>query len=272
MNFKDTIEFAATISAHSQHLMTPSASVSSTALGQYWKLQRSALNRQHQEFSRMQQYHREYPHDKSLAEKFLDLIEEITNTEIIQRTWATILTIQDQQLNRQANTPIVRNLHLSLLELRKLLLKYLLSASSENESILIKADRQRRRAENWTNFVCGHLVIDYGIVDYVHSESEARSYDLEHLYYLLSRELPRIDKHRRQETLKCGDFEPAFKTLDYLLATDIFPQSANASVDAIAGSILTCFPYSAFNEHGRFKPIKTLAARHQRILQIAAQE
>lgn len=260
MNFRNTIEFAGAVSAHAQHLLTCDAAVSTTALGYYWKLQRSWLNRMRLQFHDLSEGLLVLPGDRELLSAMTSLMHEMTCGELVQRTWATVLTVKDQVTGRPEHGPIVRNLHVPLLELRRSYLAMLLDERLPSETFLFPVDRQRRRAEAWTNFICGHLVAEYDASEFVHQASEARTYHLEHLYYLLSREIPRHDEHH--------DF--TLSALEYLLASDLcLDQSRPIGLPEVCGSILNCFPHTAFNDHGLFRPIRTSPEKHRRILNLA---
>ncbi len=259
MNFKDTLEFAASISAHAQHLFAPHSIISNTALGYYWTLQKSWLNRKQTQFIDLADALAELPRDKELQVAMTLAMSEIIGGELILRTWASILTIKDQLTGRSEFGPIARNLFSSQLELRRRYLAMLLDENLPVEDFVLPIDRQRRRGESWTNFICGHLIAEYDVADFVHHEADARTYDIEHLYYLLSREIPRHDERR----------EFAMSALEYLIASDIFPERTTPpGLPEVCGSILNCFPHTAFNDYGMFRPIRTTPDKHQRILQI----
>lgn len=261
MNFKDTIEFAGAISAHSQHLFDVRQPVSSTALGYYWKLQRSWLNRMQLLFEDIAEGLQVLPNDHELHNAMTTALHEITSGELILRTWSTILTAKDQLAGTSEHIPLIRNLHIAMLDLRRRYLALLLDERLPSEDFIMPVDRQRRRAENWTNFICGHLVSEHNVTEYVHHEHDARTYHLEHLYYLLSREIPRHDDRR----------EFAMSSLDYLIASDTCDEhSRPIGLPEIAGAILNCYPHSAFNDHGLFRPIRTTKDKHQKILQLGA--
>jgi len=245
VNTRQTVEFAALVSAYSSHVVERPEKLPKRALEQYWgssqkrlKLWLSAIAFYCRRSSQVS------PEERVKLWKDLEpTLSEIFVTEVLTRVWGAILTAIDRETRSQDYEPIARNVLIGHLDARKRALQLLATDSTISNDQLTEVDVVRRRVERWTDLLLGHLVERYQVDEFAFDPQRAREFGTQQL-------LQSSDRPREQAwTLVLVGLRMAFPIKSRQSPpNEIFQEQ-------VIASILDCFPQDAFQPEGPFRSI-----------------
>ncbi|MES2791963.1 MAG: hypothetical protein V4719_20280 [Planctomycetota bacterium] len=244
MNNRQTVEIAALISAFSPHIVEGREPLPAGMLEKFWDRSQRRLKLW---LAAVTQYQRQYsrvaPNEHAQLWRDLEpILEEILTSEVLTRVWCATLTARDQAQGTRITEPIARHVLIGQLDARKRALQLLVTDTTLGFEQLTKIDRIRRRVERWTDLLLGHLVESYRVDDFAFDPVRAREFGSQQL--LQSNERPRDQTW----VLLLVGLQMAFPESPTPLPHELLQGE-------IAASILACFPPSAFQAAGPFRPI-----------------
>ncbi len=249
MNNRQIVEIAALVSAYSQHVVMGDAPLPPGALEKFWDRSQRRLKLW---LSGLTHYQRQFPtvspddHHQALWRDLVPVLEEIFVSEVLTRVWGAILTAMDQERGTHKTEPIARNVLIGHLDARKRALQILVSDPVLTLEHLHPIDTVRRRVERWTDLLLGHLVERYNVDDFAFDPHRAREFGAQQL--LQSQESSRDQAW----ILTLIGLRTAFSDKPVGPPNEVIQEE-------IIASILACFPPTAFQSEGPFRPI--IAAR-----------
>lgn len=254
MNTRQTVEFAALVSAYSPHIVERPERLPKRAMEQFWESSQKRLRLWLSALA----YYQKRSLQVSPAERaqlWVELeptLSEIFVSEILTRVWGAILTAIDQGLRTHDYEPIARNVLIGHLDARKRALQLLASDSSISIDQLARIDVIRRRVERWTDLLIGHLVERYDTRDFAFDAIRAQEFGAQQL-------LQSAESSREQAwTLVLVGLRMAFTIESHEdPPNELFQQQ-------IVTSILDCFPPNAFSPEGPFRTILENNTRRQK--------
>ena len=243
MNLRHSVETAALISVHSQHITESPHPITEVSLQQYWersqrrlKVWISGLVETQRAFASAE----EHSVERLWAER-IPLLEEIFVSEILTRVWGATLTAADRQQRKQSAGPIALNILKGHTEARTRALSLMVNDSRLTLDNLAGIERLRRKVERWTDVLIGHLVVRYGVDEYAFHAGRAREYGEEQL---------------RQEAESGSEHVWALVFTGLRMAFPPLPTQSHFPNEflehQILGTVLGCFPSAAFGADGQF--------------------
>lgn len=245
MNLRHTIELAALISAHSEHLLGRSAPLPSVPLQRFWNSSRKRLDRW---LAALEEFALELGAPpgtplQSSWDRIEPVIEEVFVTEVVTRVWGAVLTALDRTRGTQELEPLARNVLLGHLEARRRALGLMVTGAYVSPADVAQIDRKRRRIERWTDFLLGALVERFGVDDFAFDGERARDFGLEQRTRAASQQPGVV-------------WDMILLSLRMAFPVDRARVSPNEDWhQEIVGSILACFPEEAFHPDGPFKSL-----------------
>ena len=152
--------------------------------------------------------------------------------------------------------PIVRNIAQSLEQLRNYYLTALREFKDKDLDGVESFNTARKGMETWVDFLCGHIVHEFGIDDFVFDRDNSESFGLEHLYFAISQSSPE-DQLPATSNMAISRF-----------VSEIPHEPPLGSLAAIQQNILQSFPETAFSRHGEFRPIRLPEPRQSKLVSI----
>lgn len=245
VNTRQTVEFAALVSAYSQQLLACPEPLPRVAIQRYWESSQKRLKLWLSAITAFQRRGTDLP-EQEHAELWRELepvLSEIFVSEILTRVWGAILTALDWELSCHDYEPIARNVLIGHLDARRRALILLASDGRVSQEHLARVDQIRRRVERWTDLLLGHLVDHYPVEDFAFEPQRAHDFCSEDL-------LQSANRPRQQAWnlvligLKMAFPEPA----------EIDPPNELLQ-HQIVSSMLQCFPPEAFLGDGPFRSL-----------------
>ncbi len=244
MNNRQTVEIAALISAFSPHIVEGTEPLPAGTLEKFWDRSQRRTKLWLMAVTRYQRQYASVAPDEHL-QMWRDLepiLEEIFVSEVLTRVWCAALTARDQAQGTRTHEPIARNVLLGHLDARRRALQLLVTDTTLGIEHLTNIDRIRRRVERWTDLMLGHLVETYQVDDFAFDPVRAREFGAQQL--LQSSERPRDQVW----VLLLVGLRMAFPENPATPPHELLQEE-------IVASILACFPPTAFQAAGAFKPI-----------------
>lgn len=270
MSLREITELAAIISAHGDHIISAPSHIPDVALHNYWNLAKQESRQQIVQLEELASRF-EKGSDEIQAPSIHDsirinnqpwlskeqvalsnIIEDCFTSEILTRVWAVILTATDRKRNESYGEPIARSTMVFQLQVRMKALQLMVD-SKIDQALLARLNLIRRRAELWTDFLIGHLIIDSDMTEFAFDATRSERFGIEHLYYVLNYK-------------QSSPWDNLMTSNHYIEAMESVTEKSSGSMTMkLVGSILNCFPDMAFYENGRFRPIPVSPERKKKI-------
>ena len=239
MQARQLVEVAALLASHGPGLVEGPATVSPSALQQYWAASKCRCQRWLSAVKRLALPDAaDSEHRAASAAELRPLLEEIFLAEMVLRVWTAVLVSYDRRRGICEAEPIAQNVLASHLEVRTRALVLLVHSPllSAEEAVLL--NRMRRRSERWTDLLLGHLDGKYRINHFGFDAARVEEFSTD----LGCR--PHAGPRRKAWNLTLAALKLAFQQG---LADESPNPDANHDVSA---SILACFPADAFESTG----------------------
>ncbi len=179
------------------------------------------------------------PETPSRNEEIELILSEILVSEILSRVWTAVVCVTESRSNLVCAEPIVRHVHVAMLECRYRALKIVVDGTALPLGILTRVDRLRRKCERWSDLLIGHIGSRYDVFEFAVDIGRAEEF---------SRDFVSGHRHDVQAlwTLVMSSLKQTFPR------QEVGPNRQTAH-RGILSTILNVFPRSAFDSQGRFK-------------------
>lgn len=232
-------EFTTLIAAHAPHLWNANAAPSDHALYHFWKHHRQMVHQCLLQYSALEQT----KSGRTSVEQ-VKLINEIQHMEMLIRVFCAALMRVDYHLKKTLTEPVVRSVFTGQLRLRNESLKCLLELSNNDHLSAKSVNELRKYLEHHTDLLLGHLLTPSHNAEFTHELERARSYrDVDFAEILLVNE-----SYSPWDAInQAGEFLSWMDAVNH--------ESKITNWEQLKGSMLKCYPPTAFHEHGTFKPV-----------------
>lgn len=243
MNLSEALDLSARMMARAGHLIDAEQMVEDKALHHYWIYSRDLANHWQQNLSicqkvlaqgdpiRSRQCWLEYEPD----------LREILRADLLHRSWYTILQAVDSEKNVCHCEPISRSVLSSQMQIRTRALRLILSGYQIDAARMSRLNEIRKSAEAWSDLICSHLAIRYGIQGILFDEKRAARWGKQPLEHLLPELSLSVEQSR--------PVDRNWNRLSQLQDTNRLD-----SLQKLARTMIDCFPPSAFDQDGILRP------------------
>ena len=246
VSLRQIAETAAFASARSMLLIESSTPISDEQLHNYWKCCRGRLIdwlRNIDDLSSQAADRADGDH-LVLWQSAVPILNEIFVSEILTRVWAATLTAMDMTRGSTQASPIARHTLTGHNEARNRALTLMVKGMDVPLGSLSQVDRLRRKAERWSDLLCGHLVLNFQLEEFAFEPDRAVEFGQSQM-----REILRATDEPVWEFVLTG-IRLAFKTMP-----DETPPS-DAWNRGIIRHVLGSFPPDCFDDFGQFKGLR----------------
>ena len=115
-------------------------------------------------------------------EFFEQLAPRVFTSEILVRTFSTLLASLDQRLGTDDLTRVARNVVSGLLQIRLMVLSRLLAVPEIHHHRVLKIDRLRRRCDRWTDLLVSTIGIRGNCFEFAFDPDRARDFGEEAMF------------------------------------------------------------------------------------------
>ncbi|WP_339746195.1 hypothetical protein [uncultured Rubinisphaera sp.] len=245
MNLSQTVDAAAQLIAHADHIIKQPQLLEDGSLHSYWVYSRDMTNSWMQNLAvcqkvlqtgtqvRQRQCWLEYEPD----------LRDVFRADILHRVWFTILKAADVEQNARHAEPIARSVLAAQLQVRIRCLKLILAGHQIDAARMRTLNEMRKNSEMWSDFLCGHLASKYQIDDVLFDSQRAHTWGEQPL----SEVFPE---------LKLYDQSPASADLNWNLIAEIRKGESLNPLQVLVRKMLNCFPETAFDPQGLLRNFK----------------
>lgn len=246
VSLRQIAETAAFASARSMLLIESSTPVSDEQLHNYWKCCRGGLIDWLRDIDDLssQAADRADGHHLVLWQSAVPILNEIFVSEILTRVWAATLTAMDMTRGSKQASPIARHTLSGHNEARNRALTLMVKGMDVPLGSLSQVDRLRRKAERWSDLLCGHLILNFQLEEFAFEPDRAVEFGQSQM-----REILRASDEPVWEFVLMG-IRLAFKKMP-----DETPPS-DAWNRGIIRNVLGSFPSDCFDDFGQFKGLR----------------
>ncbi len=246
VSLRQIAETAAFASARSMLLIESSTPVSDEHLHNYWKCCRGRLIdwlRNIDDLS-SQAADRNNGDHLDLWQSAVPILNEIFVSEILTRVWAATLTAMDMTRGSKQASPIAGHTLAGHNEARNRALTLMVKGMDVPLGSLSQVDRLRRKAERWSDLLCGHLILNFQLEEFAFEPDRAVEFGQSQM-----REILRAADEPVWEFVLTG-IRLAFKAMpDEALPSDAWNRG-------IIRNVLGSFPPDCFDDFGQFKGLR----------------
>ena len=251
MHARQLVEVAALLASHGPVLVEGKATISHSALEQYWAASKCRCETWLRAVKRLSSCDssnvKEW--EKSAAE-IRPLLEEIFLSEMVLRVWTAVLYAYDRRRGAHDAEPVAQNVLVSHMEVRRRALVLLVHSPLLDSETAVLLNRLRRRMERWTDLLLGHLHGSYDVAELGFDAARVSEFSAD-----LKRH-PRSTGRRQAWGLTLAALRLAFERG---LAETSPNKMANHE---IAASILACFPADVFESTGVMRALWLVRMAH----------
>ncbi len=173
---KSLAELALVVSQVAPSMLDDISAPASESLRGFWQsnrlLQRQWMNELDDETNAR-------PQDIELFEQ---LAPRLFTSEILVRTFSTLLASLDTRLGTDDLTRVARNVVGGLLQIRLTVLSRLLAVPEIDRDRVLKIDRLRRRCDRWTDLLVGTIAIRSNCFEFAFDPDRARDFGEEAMF------------------------------------------------------------------------------------------
>jgi hypothetical protein len=233
------VDIAALLASHGPGLVEGSATISPSALQQYWAASKCRCQRWLLAVKSLASCDASDPEQRAAAAaEIRPLLEEIFLAEMVLRVWTAILVSYDRRRGISEAEPIAQNVLANHLEIRTRALVLLVHSPLLGAEEAVLLNRMRRRSERWTDLLLAHLDAKYRISHFGFDAARVQEFSSD----LGSR--PYSGTRRKAWNLTLAALKLAFHH-------GLTGRSPNPDANhEIAAAILACFPADAFESTG----------------------
>jgi hypothetical protein len=228
MHAHELVELAAVVSAQGPVLIGGNGQLSSASLQDYWTASKCRLDRWNRSLKGTP-----WP-------RLRGVLEEILTGEVLTRVWTAVVCVYDRKHGLGTAEPVVRNVLLDHLEVRRRVLRLLVERSTLDAGATVPLDRLRRRTERWTDLLVGYLLGIEDVSEFAIDPDRAGDFadDL---------------RYRGDLPHGCRAWPLLLQSLRSAFYTGLCPTSPNPALNRrIAGAILSCFQPELLDSTGVF--------------------
>ncbi len=174
-------------------------------------------------------------------ELFERLAPRVFTSEILIRTFGTLLSALDRRRGTDDLTRVARNVTCGLLQIRVKLLSQLLSVHENDHDRVLKIDRLRRRCDRWNDLLVGTIAIKDNCFEFAFDPDRARDFGEESIFAETefgSRPFEHLVSAGLRGTFLQHLSNQNFDESEFLILTK---------------SILSCIPRQALHRDGSFR-------------------
>lgn len=241
MNSQLTAQVAALISSQSFSLVEGSDPFAPELLCDFWshgqkhiKHRRATLDALIQSESKIE-----------AAENELEIIfRDFFAEEMLIRVVTAIYTAADQRRGQCQAEPIARSLFLSFLDVKRIILKILVSEQGLSTETLKRINATRRSIERWTDMLLGQYVQRLGLDEFAHDVERARDFGEDQLS-----EQNAIHATQTWNLINAG--------LRVSFPSGLTSQTT-ADWESMLGAVLACFPADCFSQSATIKSLRQI--------------
>ena len=164
--------------------------------------------------------------------------------EMLIRVVTAIFTAADQRRGQCQAEPIARSLFLSFLDVKRIILKILVSEQGLSTDTLKRINTTRRSIERWTDMLLGQYVQRLGLDEFVHDVERARDFGEDQLS-----EQNAIHAAQTWNLINAG--------LRVSFPSGLTSQST-ADWETMLSAVLACFPADCFSQAAIMKSLRQI--------------
>ncbi|QDV19274.1 hypothetical protein Pan153_39390 [Gimesia panareensis] len=164
--------------------------------------------------------------------------------EMLIRVVTAVFTASDHQRGQCQAEPIARSLFLSFLDVKRTILKILVSEQGFSNEIMKRINATRRSIERWTDMLLGQYVQRFGLEEFAHDAERARDFG--------------------EDQLSQSSAPHAGQAWNLIMAglRVSFPSGLTSQTsdhwEAMLGAVLSCYPSDCFNQSATMKSLRQL--------------
>jgi hypothetical protein len=233
MHVRELVELAAVVAVHGPVFARQGHAVPQAAIEQYWVASKCRIDRWLRLLRRLTDAAEQLPIPAPLAwPRIQPVLHEILAGELLTRIWTAAAVAHDENRADENLAPIVRNIWLSHLDVRRRLLQLVADGRALDPDKSQSLDQLRRRMDRWCDMLLAHLSPLIDTMEFAVDAARARDFadDL----------TPHASTAER--TLTCQIVQAS---LSASLAQALDDRSPNNDLNRkIAAAILACMPES----------------------------
>ncbi|HND51897.1 MAG TPA: hypothetical protein PLV92_05855 [Pirellulaceae bacterium] len=153
MHSRELAELGALLALQGHAIVHAANPLSDSALAEYWRATKERLNR----WTRVLHAVETDPVSRPRWPILKAVVEEIVVSELLARVWTAVSVGHDRVQGAAACEPVVQNVLLAHIDLRRRLLLALIRRHAIPEGYSAPLNHLRRRVERWTDLLLGHL-------------------------------------------------------------------------------------------------------------------
>jgi hypothetical protein len=140
--------------------IAPHSPLSENAISDYWVASQCRLERWNRFLHQIESNHAWEPEQPApeVRTRYLDWVEEILVCEMVTRIWTALTTVAETLTNSREGEPVVRRVYWNHLEVRRRLLKLLVTGHRLDPAAAVSVNQTRRRVERWTDLLLGYIM------------------------------------------------------------------------------------------------------------------
>jgi len=242
LNLSQTVDLAAHLIAHADHILHDSQRIDDQHLHEYWVHSRDLSHHWMQNLSVCQRVLENSTHTRQ-RQCWLEYepdLRDILRVDVLHRVWYLILRSADIEQKTHHSEPIARSALTAQMQVRIRCLKLILVGHKIDAAQTGHLNELRKNAEKWSDFLCGHLAKSYGVDELLFDKQRAHLWGEKRIEEVM----PELNRQ---------DFNETQCELNQLLIHNPDASESLYPIQRLTQTMLHCFPESAFDENGLLK-------------------
>ena len=246
MHARVLVELAALLASNGEVLMRASRPLSGSCLADYWSASKCRVDRWTRAIKGAENRGTGGPHGLNHWPDdpgFRPWLEEIITGETLTRVWTAVVCGVEKSRPVKEAEPVVRSVLFGHLEVRRRMLRLLVSGRGVGTRQAVALNRLRRQTERWTDMLLGYLLPVHDVRDLAFDPSRAMDF---------------ADGLRSERHQPWGvhAWPLVLSSLRAAFCTAMDSCSPNNDLNLrIASSILACFGPDLFDSIGQFQSL-----------------